>query len=359
MYYLVLDFKIVIIFFNKDFMLKTEIILLTNNIVIPFQELAKEKGLNFVELNKLFATQSLAEHGLGFLINIYKIDDPNDEWGGELLKRIIFDTGGPNATFLHNADIRGYGLHDVDVIILSHWHYDHTGGLCKILERIECEIPVITHKSARLERFFKRTKDVRDQDLKGKTREQISSLLSSSKIVNQLPIDESQINSLTGRIEYHDNDIELMNIPGLKIIISGEIKRNHIEEDFHGFYSLQEGVLQEDKIMDDKCLIFEFEENAVILNGCCHSGLMNTIDHVKSISKKPISHIIGGFHMAGASDKSVENTIEYLSIIDKHEEPLYLFPLHCTGERFFEILGKKQVKNIEAYNASVGTVFHM
>ena len=54
-------------------MIEIQIILLTNNAVYPFQNLNKEHGLNFVSLNKLFATQSFAEHGIGFLINLYKL----------------------------------------------------------------------------------------------------------------------------------------------------------------------------------------------------------------------------------------------------------------------------------------------
>ena len=71
-------------------MIKTEIILLSNNIVIPFQKLQKNYGLNFIEFNKLFATQSLAEHGLGFLINIYDMDDLDDMDWPKLKKKIYF-----------------------------------------------------------------------------------------------------------------------------------------------------------------------------------------------------------------------------------------------------------------------------
>ena len=61
-------------------MIKTEIILLSNNLCIPFQRLDRDFGLDFIELNKLFATKSLAEHGLGFLINISDIDKLDNQW---------------------------------------------------------------------------------------------------------------------------------------------------------------------------------------------------------------------------------------------------------------------------------------
>ena len=77
---------------------KIEIILLANNLVLPDQNFQKDFGVKFVELNKFFAAKSLAEHGLGFLINIYDMDDLDAKWGPKLLKRIIFDTGSINST---------------------------------------------------------------------------------------------------------------------------------------------------------------------------------------------------------------------------------------------------------------------
>ena len=165
-------------------MIKTEILLLTNNHIIPFQSLQKEQEIKCVEFNKLFATGSIAEHGLGFLINIYGMNNPKEQQEKKLLSKIIFDTGSFNLTFMHNLNIRGYQLYDINSIILSHWHYDHTGGLYTILQEIEDKIPVICHESAQYERFFRRSEEIKFSDLLGKTRGEISHLLSTSKIVN-------------------------------------------------------------------------------------------------------------------------------------------------------------------------------
>ncbi len=339
-------------------MIQIEIILLTNNIVLPFQQLKQDYQLDFIELNKLFATKSLAEHGLGFLINVYEVQDSDNFTNSKLLKKIIFDTGGPNLTFLHNSDLRGYQFYDIDMLILSHWHYDHSGGLLKILERIEKEVPFICHESANFERFFRREKNLKIEDLKGKSREEILPLLSSSKIVNQEPIDLEKIKSLKGKIQFTKDICEILNMDGLKITVSGEIPRNHIEEDFNNFFSLQEGNLKTDKILDDKCLILEFDENIVLINGCCHSGLMNTLDYVKYYSNKPISHIIGGFHMAGASEERIRVTIDYLNKLNMFDDTLYIFPIHCSGEKIIEMVNKNSNSRIKAFNTSVGTTFN-
>lgn len=339
-------------------MIRVEIIILTNNIILPFQQLKQDYQLDFIELNKLFASQSLAEHGLGFLINIYDVKDPDNPWNDVLLKKIVFDTGSTNLTYLHNLDIQGYSLHDIDCIILSHWHYDHSGGLLKILERIEEEVPVICHESATFERFFRRERNLKIEDLEGKSREEILPLLSSSKIVNQEPIDLKKIKTLNGKVQFTREPYEILNVDGLKIVLSGEIPRNHIEEDFNNFFSLQDGILKTDKILDDKCLILEFDKNIVLINGCCHSGLMNTLDYVKNYSNKSISHIIGGFHMAAASEEKIRVTIDYLNTQIIFDDTLYIFPIHCSGEKIIKMVNKTSNSRIKAFNTSVGTIFY-
>lgn len=339
-------------------MIRAEINLLTNNIILPFQNLRENHLLNFIELNKLFASKSLAEHGLGFLIKIFDVVDPDNPYNDKLIKKIVFDTGGTNLTYLHNLDIRGYPLYDVDYIVLSHWHYDHSGGLFKILERIDNEVPIICHESAKFERFFKRVRNLKNEDLAGKKRTDLLPLLSSLKIVNQEPLNIELVKNLKGQIHFTKEPFEILNIEGLKIIVSGEIPRNHIEEDFNNFFSLQAGIVKVDKILDDKCLILEFNENVVLLNGCCHSGLMNTLDYVKSYSDKPISHIIGGFHMASASDKRIKITLEYLNSLEMFNNTLYLFPIHCSGEKFIKMANAKGNDRIKAFNPSVGTTFY-
>ena len=338
-------------------MIKTEIILLANNVCLPFQKLNKDNGLDFIELNKLFASKSLAEHGLGFLINIYDLDRLDEQWNPKLLKQIIFDTGGSNQTFLHNLDIRGYNLHDLDHLILSHWHYDHSGAFYSILERLKNGIQVICHADAKFERFFRRSDDITKNDLAGKTREEILPLLSASKIVNQEPIDLERIEQLNAKIFFPITHYELLNTKGLKVILSGEIPRKYSREDFDAFFSLQNGTLQVDKILDDKCLVFENEDHVVVLLGCCHSGLMSTLDYVKSLTDKPISHIIGGVHMADASEERMRETIEYLRTFQSYDNPLYIFPIHCSGEKIIQEINKIRFPEIKAFNASVGTVF--
>jgi len=340
-------------------MIRVEIILLTNNIIKPFQNFHKRFNLDFIESNKLFITKSLAEHGLGFLINIYELKDLKRDSNGKLIKKIIFDTGGPNLTFLYNSSIMGYQLNDINIIILSHWHYDHTGAFYNILQKINHKIPIICHESARFERFFIRSDDIKNSDLYGKSKSELSVLLNQSKIVNQEAINLKTTSELNGDVKFLSKDFNVLQLNEMKIIVSGEIPRNYEDEDFTNFYSIQNSkkTLQIDKILDDKALILEFEDNIILLNGCCHSGLKNTLTYVKSKFNKPISHIIGGFHMVNTSDDRINNTIKYLTEFQEYNDILYLFPIHCSGDRFSKELERKNISNIKRFNVSVGTKF--
>jgi 7,8-dihydropterin-6-yl-methyl-4-(beta-D-ribofuranosyl)aminobenzene 5'-phosphate synthase len=337
-------------------MLKVEIIILTNNVIFPFQQLNKEYNLDFVELNKLIATQLLAEHGLGFLINIYEIKASKSN--GELLKQIIFDTGGSNHTFIHNLDVFNYPIYDLETIVLSHWHYDHSGAIYKLLERIDKKTSVITHENANFERIFRRSKDVKNEDLEGKSKKDLLPLLASSKIVSQEPINLERINKLGGELLFKKKMCEIFRVEGLKILVSGEIPRNNKIEDFQGFFSIQDNVAKNDKIYDDKCLIFEFNENVVILNGCCHAGLVNTLNYVSEITNKNVSHVIGGFHMANVPEERIKFTLDYLGKLKSYQNSLLLFPIHCSGDKIIEIINKSDIDGIRAFNASVGTLFN-
>ncbi|MHA1411744.1 MAG: MBL fold metallo-hydrolase [Promethearchaeota archaeon] len=338
-------------------MFELEIVLLANNCVLPFQDFSQDKRLNFVKLNKLFTTHALAEHGLGFLLNLYEINERFNGIEKSLIYKVIFDMGSNNLSFLHNVQLMGYQLYDVNSIVISHWHYDHIGALSKILEQVEDKILLFCHENARLIRVFKRSKDISNSDLLGKTLKEIKPFIDKGKLVIQDAINVNGLEKLNAMVKFMKNDFELFNNDSIRILVSGEIPRKHDVEDFDSFYAFKEEILQIDKILDDKFLIIELENQAILLNGCCHSGLMNSLDHATSLTNKPIRIMIGGFHMASVSEKRMKLTISYLKDYSANHGLLYLFPIHCSGEIFLNRIRNLNDENIISNNISVCTTF--
>ena len=338
-------------------MLELEIVILTNNCVLPFQDFSQDKKLNFVKLNKLFATHALGEHGLGFLLNLYENTNGFNGNRADLVYKLIFDMGGNNLSFLYNAQLMGYQLYDVNSIAISHWHYDHIGALQKILEQIEDNIFIFCHEDANLIRVFKRSKEISNRDLLGKTMKEIRPHIEKGKLVIQDAMNIDGLEKLGCKVKFNKKDLEIFKNDSIRILMSGEIPRNHEIEDFDSFLTFKENILQIDKIMDDKFLIIELENEAILLNGCCHSGLMNSMDHAISITRKPIRTIIGGFHMASVSEERMKETISYLKDYSINNGVLYLFPIHCSGESFINHVRNLNDENIIANNLSVCTTF--
>lgn len=338
-------------------MIKAEITLMSNNRVSPFNEIVDNDVLDFIHVNRTFITRSLAEHGLGFLINVYNAKEEKVKSEGERLFTFCFDLGGVNQTFLYNTNIRGDKLENIDGVALSHWHFDHTGAIYPLLEKIKKQIPVICDESAKKERFFKRSFEVQLKDYDGKKREEIQPLIESQKAVSQPPINIKRIEGTGSKLVFTKKELEIFKFDNFTMTLSGEIPRIHELENSNEFLLNNDGILETDSIVDDKCLIIEKEKNAIVLLGCCHSGIMNTLDYAKSSTDKPINLVIGGFHMATASDERFKETMEYLSSFQEGNNPLYLFPIHCTGERFLFEMKKRGNNLVKVNDASVGTVF--
>ncbi|MBN1802068.1 MAG: MBL fold metallo-hydrolase [Candidatus Lokiarchaeota archaeon] len=338
-------------------MIKADIALISNNRVSPFNEIADKDVLNFINVNRTFITRSLAEHGLGFLINVYNAKEEKARSDIERFFTFCFDLGSVNQTFLYNTNIRGDKLENIDGIALSHWHFDHTGVIYPLLEKIKKQIPVFCDESAKKERFFKRSFEVQLEDYNGKKREEIQPLIDSQKAVSQPPIDINRIDQTGSKLVFTRKKQEIFKSDSFNITLSGQIPRVHELENSKEFLLNNNGILEIDNIIDDKCIIIEKEDNAIVLLGCCHSGIMNTLDYAKGSTDKLINLVIGGFHMATASDERFKETMEYLFSFQEDNNPLYLFPIHCTGERFLFEMKKRSNKFVKVNDASAGTVF--
>lgn len=231
----------------------------------------------------------LAEHGLALWI----------ELGG---RRVLFDTGqgfalGPNAAAL------GVDLSRAEAVVLSHGHYDHTGGLGEVLRQAR-NPRLYAHPAAFADKYA-RNSDGSSRDIGMPNRGEMLTRTRASFV----PVD--------GPIEV---------APGLRA--SGPVPRLTEFEDTGGPFFLDRDCATPDPLPDDQAVYVETSGGIVVLLGCGHAGMINTLWYVRTLTDgRPIRAVIGGMHLRTASDERVRRTIVELERLGSPR----LYPCHCTG----------------------------
>jgi 7,8-dihydropterin-6-yl-methyl-4-(beta-D-ribofuranosyl)aminobenzene 5'-phosphate synthase len=248
--------------------------------------------LTLVE-NSVRKSDLIAEFGLSFLITTKN-------------ETILFDTG-PGFSLIPNAARMDIDLNKVSSIVLSHGHHDHTGGLSGILNSIGSR-PVYAHPSAFLPKYSKK-----DSEL-------ISiGMPTDLKVLKQAGMEPC---SCTGPVEVS---------PG--IMITGPIPRvtdfervpSHFLRD-----DPNDSRLIHDSLEDDQALIIAHKDAPVLVLGCSHSGLINTLLYASQLTgTNHFSLVVGGTHLISANDLCLKKTEDQLNQfkIDR------IAPCHCTGFR--------------------------
>ena len=246
----------------------------------------------------------LAEHGLSFWI----------EYGG---KNILFDTGQSDA-FIKNAELLDIDLSKTDAIILSHGHYDHTGGLEAVLN-LAPNTRVYLHPDAPKIRYScppkKASKDI---SMPPGACQKIAELAPKAHIV-------------------YTTKPELI-FPGLTV--TGTIPRITDYEDTGGAFYLDKEGQNPDRLDDDQALMVSSAKGLVVILGCAHAGLINTLKYVTTRTKQPIYAVLGGMHLRSASKERIKKTVDAINKYNIQR----LAPCHCSGKNAGEIL-EQQFKN--------------
>jgi 7,8-dihydropterin-6-yl-methyl-4-(beta-D-ribofuranosyl)aminobenzene 5'-phosphate synthase len=249
---------------------------------------------------KVKADTFLAEHGLSLLVSV---------WQGEEKHTILFDTGYSKVGVLHNLAQLGLNIEDIEVIVLSHGHMDHTGSLNAILDKIPGTIPLVLHPGAfvypRYTRQPNGSKNIWPQTL---TRDALAQ--KNVKIV------ESKTPTL---------------IADGMIMVTGEVERTtSFEKGMPNALVEENGDIVQDPIMDDQAIVMKLNgKGLVVISGCAHAGIVNTLAFAqKTIGEQGIHAVLGGFHLSGPFfEKIHDETIQGIKKMD----PDVIMPMHCTG----------------------------
>jgi 7,8-dihydropterin-6-yl-methyl-4-(beta-D-ribofuranosyl)aminobenzene 5'-phosphate synthase len=223
---------------------------------------------------------------------------------------ILFDTGISSDGVVENAKRMGLDLSEVGYIVLSHGHYDHFGGLLSALKTInKTDLPLIVHEDM----FRVRGTENNDRTIRTyyefPTREE----LSSANLI-------------------HTKQPHL--IADAMLLVTGEIPRvTSFEKGYPQHKALINGTWQPDPLISDEraVVVNVREKGLVIISGCAHAGIINTIFYAQQITgTQKVYAVMGGFHLAGKENEGrIEQTVREL----KRVNPNLVVPSHCTGWR--------------------------
>ena len=232
---------------------------------------------------------TLGEHGFAALVE------------GES-ESILFDTG-QGRTLMHNAQRMNRDLHRVAAVVLSHGHYDHTGGLWPLFQGTGGK-DVHAHPGVFARRY--RGKDTGEH------------------IAIGMPYEEEFLRGLGARFRLGSDFRQL----APQIFLTGEVPRRHaVEAGDSGLFCDTAGCVA-DTFPDDQSLVIRTGRGLVVLLGCCHAGLVNTIEHAREkTGEDRVYAIIGGTHLGFSPPAQLDETVKVLRNLKVRK----ILASHCTG----------------------------
>jgi 7,8-dihydropterin-6-yl-methyl-4-(beta-D-ribofuranosyl)aminobenzene 5'-phosphate synthase len=272
----------------------------------------------------------LAETGIG-------------EWGFAALveidgRRFLFDTGHEPDTVLRNARALSIDLSDVDAVILSHNHGDHTGGLVRLRSELSASNPKALGRAHVGKGIFASRRGGRGGD----------------RETNPMIEARRTYEASGGSFVEHDAPVELA--PG--VWLTGPVPRKHPERNWGGKGKIvTPGGLVEDTLPEDQSLVVDTDKGLVVISGCGHAGIVNTLDYARErIRAAPIHAAIGGFHLFTADDSALSWTARQL----KRMKIANFVGAHCTGiEAVFRLRAEAGLTRETCVVGAVGASFDL
>lgn len=239
-------------------------------------------------------------------------DEGFGEWGFAALvevdgRKFLFDTGANEDTVQRNLKALKLDLADVDTVILSHNHWDHTTGLLPLRRQYVSSAP------RALSRVY------------GGTGIAWPRITPDGRVDDTLARIKKAYEATGGTFSEVSKPTQLM--PG--VWLTGPVARVHPERNWSGTGRVRSpsGDI-EDTVAEDMALVFQTEQGLVYLFGCGHAGVINTLEHGrKTIDAAPVKAVIGGLHLFGADDKHLAWTAAQFKGFGVQQ----LVGAHCTG----------------------------
>jgi 7,8-dihydropterin-6-yl-methyl-4-(beta-D-ribofuranosyl)aminobenzene 5'-phosphate synthase len=254
--------------------------------------------------------QLRAEHGVSMLVTTY--DGGNKD-------SFLFDTGVTLDGVLHNMDVLEVKGNELHAVVLSHGHTDHTRGLLGLIKRYgRPRVPIVLHPDAYLKR---------------------KNIQPDGQESEHIPPTKSDLEA---------EDIELIEergptmLIGNHVMVTGQIPRTTtFEKGSHNQGALIEGRSHPDRrIHDDQALILNVKEKGlVVLTGCGHAGVVNTLKCAQEMTGVNRIHaVIGGFHLTGPIFGPIlAPTVQALQEFN----PSVIVPQHCTGWKATHLIARE------------------
>ena len=238
----------------------------------------------------------LAEHGWAALI---------ETTTGTEKHTLLLDAGLSTTTLLHNMVRLKIDPAPIEALVVSHGHDDHTGAVAAVAQRTKQPLPVYVHPAAFRERWYIPPEGRRRGPWRIKQEDWASDDVKIVKTEESCQI-------------------------GPGCIVTGSIPRaNDFELPPKHYYYRENEAFHPETLPDDQAVVVVVKDKGlVVVSGCAHTGIVNTVHHARAItSEERVWAVIGGFHLARASRECMEATIAELQAL----RPATVAPGHCTG----------------------------
>ncbi len=236
------------------------------------------------------------------------------EWGLSILVEvdnttILMDTG-YSMVAAHNAKIMEEDLSKIDKIVFSHGHQDHTGGLLELLKLRDLKnkpVEIIAHPDVWAPKVWRSPDGTRFDEI-------------------GIPYTREQAENLGATFHLSKEPVWITD----RIVTSGEVPMVTDFEaiDYNACVKTTDGV-SDDPLNDDQTLYIKSNKGLIVISGCAHRGIVNTIIRGKELTKSDkVYAVIGGIHLFGADEERLQKTIDEFRRLDIH----HIGVSHCTGQ---------------------------